>query len=59
MTLGSEQLKRNLHLVSERSVTCINFGKAEDEPDLYQAVLEYGENGLWTWTPNPAVNRDH
>jgi putative ATP-binding cassette transporter len=59
MTLGSEQLRRILRLLSERSITCINFGKAEDELDLYQAVLEYGEDGRWTWTANPPANRDH
>ena len=59
MTLGSELLKKILRLLSERSITCINIGKAENERDLYQAVLEYGEDGRWTWTTNPPINRDH
>jgi vitamin B12/bleomycin/antimicrobial peptide transport system ATP-binding/permease protein len=59
MTLGSEQLKKLLRLLSERSITCINIGQAGTERDLYQAVLEYDENGRWTWVANPTINRDH
>ena len=59
MTLGSEQLNKILRLLSERSITCINIGKAGNERDLYQAVLEYDEDGRWTWTTNPTINRDH
>ena len=58
-TLGSGELKKILRLSSVRSITCISIGKAGDEFDLYQAVLEYGEDGRWTWTPNPAINRNH
>ena len=54
MTLGSELLKKILHLLSDRSITCINIGKTEIARELYQAVLEYGEDGRWTWTTNPA-----
>jgi putative ATP-binding cassette transporter len=54
MTLGSEHLEKILHLLSECSITCINIGKTEIARDLYQAVLEYGEDGRWTWTPNRA-----
>jgi hypothetical protein len=43
--LGSEQLEKILHLLSERSITSINIGTAEGERDLYQAVLEYGDDG--------------
>jgi putative ATP-binding cassette transporter len=59
MTLGPEQFKKILRLLSERSITCINIGKAGNERDLYQAVLEYGEDGRWTWSTDPAINRDH
>jgi putative ATP-binding cassette transporter len=59
MTLSSEQLNKILQLLSERSITCINIGKAGNDRDLYQAVLEYGEDGRWTWTANPTINRDH
>lgn len=52
MTLGSKQLKNVLQLLSDHSITCINVGKAEDDPDLYQAVLKYGEDGQWTWNSN-------
>jgi hypothetical protein len=46
MTLRSEQLKKILQMLSERSITSINFGNAEGGVELYQAVLEYGEDGL-------------
>lgn len=53
-TLGSEQLRKILRLLSERSITCINNGGAHDPRDLYHAVLEYGEDGGWKWTSNRA-----
>jgi putative ATP-binding cassette transporter len=52
MTLDSEELRQVLHLFAERSIACINFGKGENERDLYQAVLECGDDGSWTWTPS-------
>ncbi|WP_434733665.1 ABC transporter ATP-binding protein/permease [Rhizobium sp. YTUHZ044] len=51
-TLGFEQLRKILRLLSERSITCINNGGADDSRDLYDAVLEYGEDGGWKWTSN-------
>lgn len=53
-TLGSEQLRKILRLLSERSITCINNGGAHDSRGLYHAVLEYGEDGGWKWTSNRA-----
>ncbi|MGO8592837.1 hypothetical protein ACC796_30210, partial [Rhizobium ruizarguesonis] len=53
-TLGSEQLRKILRLLSERSITCINNGGAHDSRDLYHAILEYSEDGGWKWTPNRA-----
>ncbi len=53
-TLGSKKLRKILRLLSDRSITCINNGEAHDARDLYHAVLEYSEDGRWTWTPNRA-----
>ena len=70
MTLGPALLEKIMHLLSERSITCIHFGRAEGDravkrsEDLtggvnfsfrltrasYQAVLEYGVDGQWTWS---------
>ena len=52
--LGSEQLRKILRLLSGRSITCVNSGEAHGTRDLYHAVLEYSEDGRWTWTPNRA-----
>ena len=52
--LGSEHLRKILRLLSGRSITCVNSGEAHDTRDLYHAVLEYSEDGRWTWTPNRA-----
>jgi len=59
MTLGAEQFRKILRLLFERSITCINIGKAVAERNLYQAFLEYGEDGRWTWTDDPPINRGH
>jgi vitamin B12/bleomycin/antimicrobial peptide transport system ATP-binding/permease protein len=52
--LGADQFHHILHLLSERSITYINNGEADDSRDLYDAVLEFGEDGGWTWTANRA-----
>jgi vitamin B12/bleomycin/antimicrobial peptide transport system ATP-binding/permease protein len=52
--LGSDQLHTILHMLSERSITYLNNGEADDPRDLYDAVLECGEDGGWTWTANRA-----
>ncbi|SDA99385.1 SbmA/BacA-like family transporter [Sinorhizobium sp. NFACC03] len=51
-TLGQKQLGRALNLLGERSITAINISSEQaDDPGLYDAVLEFGENGQWIWTP--------
>ena len=50
MTLGPALLEKIMHLLSERSITCIHFGRAEGDRASYQAVLEYGVDGQWTWS---------
>jgi hypothetical protein len=49
---GSEQLRKGLHLLSERSMTCINIGKPKSR--VISIRLSYGEDGRWTWTANRA-----
>jgi putative ATP-binding cassette transporter len=53
-TLGPQQLRKLLRLLSERSITCINNGEAHDAHDLYHAVLAFGEDGGWTWSATTA-----
>ena len=52
--LSADQFHKILHLLSESSITYINNGEADDSRDLYDAVLEFGEDGGWTWTANQA-----
>jgi putative ATP-binding cassette transporter len=55
--LSSKQLHSVLRLFSKSSITCINSGEAgeaDDARDHYQEVLQYTEDGRWTWTANPA-----
>jgi putative ATP-binding cassette transporter len=53
--LGSNQVHKILRMLSENSITYVNNGEADDSLDLYDAVLEYGENGDWTWTGHGAI----
>jgi vitamin B12/bleomycin/antimicrobial peptide transport system ATP-binding/permease protein len=50
--LGSDQVHKIPHMLSESSITYINNGEADQSLDLYDAVLEFGEDGGWTWTAN-------
>lgn len=50
-TLGQKQFQKALHLFSERSITCIHNSERSDERGLYDSVLEYFEDGRWTWNP--------
>ena len=52
--LGSDQVRKILLMLSENSITYINNGEADDLLDLYDAVLECGEDGGWTWTADRA-----
>ncbi|NKK46525.1 ABC transporter ATP-binding protein/permease [Rhizobium leguminosarum] len=53
-TLGLEQFPRILQILSENSITCINNAETDVLRDCHDAVLEYGEDGSWTWTVNRA-----
>jgi putative ATP-binding cassette transporter len=52
--LGSDQVYRILHLLSERSVAYINHSDVHDACELYDAVLECKEDGSWTWKTDRA-----
>jgi putative ATP-binding cassette transporter len=51
-TLGSDQVRKILLMLSGNSVTYINSGEVDDSVELYDAVLECGEDGDWTWRTN-------
>jgi vitamin B12/bleomycin/antimicrobial peptide transport system ATP-binding/permease protein len=50
--LGPIEIQRLLRMLSEKSIAYVNNGDADEPYDLYDAVLECGENGAWTWTPS-------
>ncbi len=52
-TLAQRHFHKVLELFSQRSITAINNSERSVDPNLYNAVLDYGEDGRWTWTPNP------
>jgi ABC-type uncharacterized transport system fused permease/ATPase subunit len=53
--LGSEQVHKILRMLSRGSITYINNGDEDGSLDLYDAILECGENGAWTWSANQAT----
>ena len=53
-TLSAEQFQQILRLLSESSITYINNGEVTDALYLYDAVLEFGEDGAWTRTAKQA-----
>ena len=53
-TIGPQQLRKILLLLSGHSITCVNNGEAHDTRNLYQAVVQINEDGAWTKTANPA-----
>jgi putative ATP-binding cassette transporter len=50
--LVSSQVDKILHMFTERSISYVNSGPATGSRDLYDAVLECGEDGGWAWTLN-------
>jgi vitamin B12/bleomycin/antimicrobial peptide transport system ATP-binding/permease protein len=46
------EIRRLLRMLSENSIAYVNNGDADEPHDLYDAVLECGEGGAWTWTPS-------
>jgi len=47
--LASAQVVRVLRLLAERSITYLTVGNGADDPDDYDAILELGDGGEWTW----------
>jgi vitamin B12/bleomycin/antimicrobial peptide transport system ATP-binding/permease protein len=51
-TLGFDQTRELLKILSKSSITYVTIGETDEPRDLYDAVLEIGEDGSWTWTAN-------
>jgi len=47
---GHELLLAILGLLAERRIACVNFAEPGAPRSAYDAVLEYGSDGSWTWT---------
>jgi len=47
--LNPDQVQKILHMLSENSISYINNGTPDDLLDLYDAILEIEEDGVWTW----------
>jgi putative ATP-binding cassette transporter len=47
--LRPDQVRKILELLSGHSITYFTVGKADDEIELYDAVLEINEEGQWAW----------
>lgn len=49
VALGVEETQKILRLLSERSIGYVSIGGADASVDGYDAVLEFMEEGAWTW----------
>ncbi|TCU17832.1 putative ATP-binding cassette transporter [Rhizobium azibense] len=49
-TLGPERFHKIMRMLSENSITVINNAETVALRDCHDAVLEFGEDGGWTWT---------
>jgi putative ATP-binding cassette transporter len=49
-TLDSGEVRRILRLLSEKSISYIANGEDRRSADLYDAFLEYADDGSWRWT---------
>ena len=48
--LSSDEVQRIFQLLSNSSMTTINFGAADEPRDFYDAILECRDDGSWAWT---------
>ena len=48
--LSSDEVQKILQLLSNSSMTAINFGAADEPRDVYDAILECRDDGGWAWT---------
>ncbi|RUM24837.1 ABC transporter ATP-binding protein/permease [Rhizobium vallis] len=55
---GHELLAEILRLFAERRIACINFAEPGAPRSAYDAVLEYGPGGSWTWIDQRARGED-
>ncbi|WP_049733503.1 ABC transporter ATP-binding protein/permease [Rhizobium ecuadorense] len=46
---GHELLVEILNLLAERRIACLNFAESGAPRAVYDAVLEYGADGSWSW----------
>lgn len=47
--LGLDPMRRILGMLSAASIAYVTIGETDAASDLYDAVLELGEDGAWTW----------
>ncbi|HEV7305826.1 ABC transporter ATP-binding protein/permease [Ensifer sp.] len=52
MTLGSEMLEKVMEMLADRSIGCVHIGRLEGRRDAYHAIIEYDDDGRWTWREN-------
>jgi putative ATP-binding cassette transporter len=50
MTLGPEMLDKVMRLLFDQSIGCIHIGRAEGRLDVYEAIIEYDDDGRWRWS---------
>ncbi|RUM09819.1 ABC transporter ATP-binding protein/permease [Rhizobium chutanense] len=55
---GHEHLAGILRLFAERGIACINFAEPGAPRAAYDAVLEYGPDGSWTWVDQNTRGED-
>ena len=48
--LGNERLQGILEALCDASITYVCFGGSDVPQELYDAVLDIGTHGSWTWT---------
>ena len=48
--LSFDEVQKILQLLSNSSMTAINFGAADEPRDVYDAILECRDDGGWAWT---------
>jgi putative ATP-binding cassette transporter len=48
-TLGSAQVQQVLQNLSQHSITSVHFAGAGEPTEAYDAVLQIGSEGAWTW----------
>lgn len=47
--LRPDRVRKVLELLSKHSITYLTVGKTDEPMELYDAVLEIGEQGEWSW----------